>query len=104
EVLKSAGYRTLFVGKHHGKDNPFEWGFDHYYGMRDGAANYFNPGLQREGEGMPGQERYGERVFIFDDEIKQPYTPPAGYYATDTWTDWALDFLKEYEKEDKPFL
>jgi arylsulfatase len=44
EVLKSVGYRTLAVGKHHGTDNLYDRGFDRYYGLRDGAANYFNPG------------------------------------------------------------
>jgi arylsulfatase len=39
QVLKDAGYRTLFIGKHHSTDNPQEWGFDHYRGLRDGAAN-----------------------------------------------------------------
>lgn len=104
EVLKSAGYRTLFVGKHHSTDNPWHWGFDHYRGLRDGAANYFNPGLQREGEPKPAQKRYGERVFAFDEKIVQPYTPPKDYYGTDTWTDWALELLDTYKNEDKPFL
>jgi arylsulfatase len=104
EVLKTAGYRTLFVGKHHGTDNPYDWGFDHYYGMRDGGGNYFNPGLQRDGEEMPAQKRYGKRVFAFDQEIVQPYTPPADYYATDAWTDWALELLGKYEGKKDPFL
>lgn len=38
EILRRAGYRTLFVGKHHGTDNPYDWGFDHYRGLRDGGA------------------------------------------------------------------
>ncbi|MFU8893257.1 MAG: sulfatase-like hydrolase/transferase [Luteolibacter sp.] len=103
EVLRRAGYRTLFVGKHHGTDNPFDWGFDHYRGLRDGAANFFNPGLQRPGEPKPAQKRYGKRVFIFDDKIVQPYTPPAGYYGTDTWTDWVLELLDDGANSDKPF-
>ncbi|MDZ7722288.1 MAG: sulfatase-like hydrolase/transferase [candidate division KSB1 bacterium] len=31
EVLKSAGYRTLASGKHHGTENLYDRGFDHYY-------------------------------------------------------------------------
>lgn len=104
EVLSRAGYRTLFVGKHHGTDNPYEWGFDHYWGMRDGATSYFNPGLQRSGEPKPAQKRYGQRVFAFDDSLVQPYTPPADYYATDAWTDWALELMNRYEDEQNPFL
>lgn len=104
EILKGAGYRTLFVGKHHGIDNPYEWGFDHYYGMRDGAANYFNPGYRRDDEVMPAQKRYGKRVFVFDSVLVEGYTPHRDYYATNTWTDWALQLLKKYETEEKPFL
>lgn len=104
EVMKRAGYRTFMVGKHHGTDNPFEWGFDHYRGLRDGAANYFNPGLQRQGEPMPAQKRYGQRTFAFDDYVTQEYTPPADYYGTTTWTDWALELLAQYRGEEKPFF
>jgi len=104
QVLKDTGYRTLYIGKHHGTNNPFDWGFDHYWGMRDGATSYFNPGLQRPGEPKPAQKRYGQRVFAFDDSLVQPYTPPKDYYATDVWTDWALELLSRYEEEDNPFL
>lgn len=103
EVLRQAGYRTLFIGKHHSTDNPFHWGFDHYRGLRDGACNYFNPGLQREGEPLPAQKRYGQRTFCFDEETVRPFTPPKGYYSTDTWTDWAIELLEKYKSEDKPF-
>ena len=104
EVLRTAGYRTLFVGKHHGTDNPYDWGFDHYRGLRDGAANYFNPGLQRDDEPMPAQKRYGKRVFAFDSLVVEGYTPPRDYYATTAWTDWAIELLDKYRNEDKPFL
>ena len=50
EVLRSAGYRTLMTGKHHGTENPFDRGFDRYFGLRDGACNFFNPGRQQDGE------------------------------------------------------
>ena len=56
EVLKSAGYRTLMVGKYHGLDNPYDRGFDRYFGLRDGAKNHFNPGHQRLGEAAPAQK------------------------------------------------
>jgi arylsulfatase len=106
EVLKSAGYRTIFVGKHHGTDNPHEWGFDHYHGLRDGAANYYNPGEQRSVDpGPPAQKQWAyPRTFIFDDSLAKPFTPPEEYYATDTWTDWALELLGRYENEHNPFL
>ena len=104
QVMKNAGYRTLFVGKHHGTDNPYDWGFDHYRGLRDGAANYFNPGLQRDEEPMPAQKKYGQRVFAFDSLLVEGYTPPKDYYATTAWTDWALELLEKYREEDKPYF
>ncbi|MEM9444863.1 MAG: sulfatase-like hydrolase/transferase [Verrucomicrobiota bacterium] len=33
EVLKTAAYRTFASGKHHGKENLHDRGFDHYYGL-----------------------------------------------------------------------
>jgi arylsulfatase len=106
EVLNRAGYRTLFVGKHHGTDNPSNWGFDHYWGLRDGAANYFNPGEKRSSDpGEPAQKDWAyPRTFVFDDSVAAPFTPEKGYYGTDTWTDWALELLGRYEEEPKPFF
>ena len=50
EVLKPAGYQTFMSGKWHvtpvndTKHNwPLQRGFDHYYGIIHGAANYFDP-------------------------------------------------------------
>jgi arylsulfatase len=104
EVLRSRGYRTLMVGKHHGTDNPVDFGFDRYYGLRDGASNHFNPGLQREGEPEPAAKQR-ERVFCFDSECQQPWTPPEkDYYSTDYYTKWALEFLDEYRDENKPYF
>ena len=40
EVLREAGYRTLMTGKHHGVENPFNFGFDRYFGLKDGSANH----------------------------------------------------------------
>lgn len=41
EVLREAGYRTLMAGKWHGVENPFDRGFDRYFGLVDGAVNHF---------------------------------------------------------------
>ncbi len=104
EVLRSVGYRTLMVGKHHGKQNPFDRGFDRYFGLRDGACNYFNPGKPREGEPKPTQKRKN-RAWCIDGVTHQPYTPPEkDFYTTDYFTKYALQYLDEYEKEDKPFF
>lgn len=107
DVLKTAGYKTLMVGKHHALDNPYDLGFDHYWGMRDGAANHFNPGYQREGEAYPAQKRQNQRVFCFDAKCVQPYTPDQkDYFTTDSFTDWAIELLDRHEAEadEQPFF
>jgi arylsulfatase A-like enzyme len=104
EVLRSAGYRTLMTGKHHGTENPFERGFDRYFGLRDGACNYFNPGRQREGEPVPAQKRRN-RAWCIDGETFQPFTPPAkDFYTTDAFTERALSYLDEYADDEAPFF
>lgn len=104
EVLKSAGYRTLWSGKHHGIENPVTRGFDRYYGLRDGACNHFNPGKQKPGEGKPAQKR-PDRAWCIDDTLFQPYTPlQKDFYTTDYFTKYALNWLDEYKDEDKPFF
>jgi arylsulfatase len=98
EVLRTAGYKTLMVGKHHGLDNPYDMGFDHYWGMRDGAANHFNPGYQRDGETFPAQKRQNQRVFCFDAKCVQPFTPDRkDYYTTDSFTDYEGKYDDGYE-------
>jgi len=107
ELLQSVGYKTLMVGKHHSSDNPYDMGFDHYWGMRDGAANHFNPGYQREGEALPAHKRQNIRHFCFDAKCVQPYTPPKKtYYSTDSFTDWAIELLERHDKADdeQPFF
>lgn len=103
EVLQTVGYRTLWAGKHHGIENPVDRGFDRYYGLREGASNHFNPGLQREGEARPAQKQ-PDRPYFIDHEKFQPYNPPKDFYTTDYFTKYALKWLEEYKNEDKPFF
>lgn len=106
EVLREAGYRTLMTGKWHGDENPYDRGFDRYFGLVDGAVNHFNPGLQRPGEPPPAKKTPGNRrKWAIDDEVYLPYTPPnPDFYSTDAYTDYAVRFLEEYEGEDRPFF
>ncbi|TRX58475.1 sulfatase-like hydrolase/transferase [Fulvivirga sp. M361] len=103
EALKLGGYRTLWSGKHHGNERPTDRGFDRYFGLRDGAANHFNPGLQREGEVKPAQKRV--RTWYIDSTRYQPFTPPnKDFYSTDEYTRYALQWLEEYKDEKAPFF
>ncbi len=109
EVLRNAGYRTLWSGKHHGLENPYTRGFDRYYGLKDGACNYFNPGNKRDGEGVPARKgKPGDkntRVWCIDDVMHTPYTPKEkDFYTTDYFTNYALSWLDEYESEENPFF
>jgi len=96
EVMRGAGYRTAMAGKWHvtrytepaseaEKANwPRQRGFDHYFGVIKGTANYFRPdSLTRE-----------------NDHI-QP--PTDGFYTTDAFVDNALKFIDEGDKT-KPFF
>ncbi len=107
EVLRKAGYITLWSGKHHGFENPFYRGFDHYYGLKDGACNYFNPGEQRPGEGAPARKgRPGNkriRAWCIDSLMFEPYTPEnKDFYTTDYFTNYAVEWLDDYAVDDRP--
>lgn len=109
EVLRTAGYRTMWSGKHHGLENPYDRGFDRYYGLKDGACNFFNPGNQRPGEGAPARKgKPGNktvRSWRIDDQKFDPYTPEEkDFYTTDYFTNYALGWLDEYKQEEKPFF
>ncbi len=103
ELFKTAGYTTMWSGKHHSTELPTTRGFDHYSGLFEGASNHFNPGKQREGEGQPAQKR-PDRPWVIDGEVIQPYTPPKGFYTTDTFTDYALNWMDQQKPEDPFFL
>ncbi|HKJ90282.1 MAG TPA: sulfatase-like hydrolase/transferase [Oceanipulchritudo sp.] len=103
EVLRPVGYRTLASGKHHGTENLHDRGFDHYYGLRDGCSNFWNPGVQREGEPAPARKRY--RYWCDDETTYHPYTPEdRDFYTTDAFTDRALRWLDEPDLHEKPFF
>jgi len=98
EVLRTAGYRTLMSGKWHVGETRPHWpvdrGFDRYYGLISGAANYFD--ITR------GKNACTLRRFAKDGA---PYRPPRdNFYITDAFTDNAVDFLDQYRKEQKPFF
>ncbi len=110
ELFQSTGYTTLWSGKHHSTENPVDRGFDHYSGLLDGAANHFNPGLKREGEGQPAQKGLKKipvtyRNWVIEGEVFNPYTPQSkDFYTTDVFTDYALNWIEQIESENPFFL
>ena len=113
ELFKLGGYKTLWAGKHHSRENPVNRGFDHFSGLFDGAANHFNPGLQRPGEGIPAQKRNSVnwkskydapyRNWAIEGEIISPYTPEKDFYSTDAFTDYAINWINN-TKDNNPFF
>lgn len=98
EVLNSAGYYTASSGKWHvGEERP-HWpvdrGFDNYYGLIGGAANYWD--ITR------GKRKGIKRHFAIDGDEHLP--TDENFYMTDAITDNAVKFLKKAETKDQPFF
>lgn len=92
EVLGAAGYRTAMSGKWHVGTFEEAWptarGFDAFSGMIRGASNFFRPSPDK---------------LLMENGV--PIEPPADFYATDSFTDWALGFVDAAEEEDeRPFF
>lgn len=93
EVLRGSGYRTLMSGKWHLPQTPTERGFDRYFGFLNGAVNFWT--------GAPCSKNKKPRFRLDDKEFK---VPPKGFYTTDAFTDYAIDFVDEAVERKKPFF
>lgn len=98
EVLKTVGYGTYMSGKWHVAHDifnvnetwPCQRGFDHFYGIINGAANYFHPGtLTRDNTNVEHEAENNE-----------------DFYLTDAITEEAIKFIKVHRREhpNKPFF
>ena len=90
EVLQAAGYSTLMSGKWHLQGNPLDRGFEHYFGFLSGCINFFTGVDWQSGKNLMRLDRAEFRV-------------PEGFYSTDAFTDYAIEFL-EKSPADKPFF
>ena len=91
EVLRSAGYATLMSGKWHLAGTPPNRGFDRYFGFLSGAINFFTG---RDWETGNNLMRLG----------KDEYHVPQGFYSTDAFTDYAIEFVSESLEGKQPFF
>lgn len=98
EVLKTAGYYTAAAGKWHVGENRPHWptdrGFDNYFGLIGGAANYFDITRCKR----PGLVRH----FAIDSTEHLP--PKEGFYMTDAITENALRFIDTANAKTEPFF
>jgi arylsulfatase A-like enzyme len=93
EVLKGAGYSTYAVGKWHvGVDKalPTARGFDEFYGFPGGHSQ--------------DQWTLGMYQRLPKDRTPEVNYKPGEFYATDAFTDYALEFIKLGEAAKKPWL
>ncbi len=91
EALKPAGYHTFITGKWHlGKEHgtfPLDRGFEEYYGLNEGAGNYFRP-----------------NELMRNDQYIDPGDLPENYYTTDAFTDAAIEMIRNHHPDGKPFF
>jgi arylsulfatase A-like enzyme len=84
QALRLAGYRTFMVGKWHlGQPGPLRRGFEEYFGLLGGFDSFWNP------------EPY---VRLPKDRPTRTYAK-GRFFATDAFTDYALDFLAMARKQ-----
>ncbi|WP_233903169.1 sulfatase-like hydrolase/transferase [Stieleria maiorica] len=93
DVMKSAGYRTVAIGKWHlGDAKPFwptERGFEEWFGFTGGGMSYW--GTPKKGRPLGGVLKDG-----------QPVDPSSLTYLTDDFSDAAIDFIDRHR--ESPFF
>src|SRR3546814_418439 len=98
EALGQAGYYCSMSGKWHVAEEhpnwPMDRGFDDYFGLISGAANYFDITLAKK----PGMKRHFAKG-------NQEYMPPReGFYMTDVITRHAVETLEGRAGKKEPFF
>ena len=92
QVLKPAGYHTAIIGKWHlgleEENQPTRRGFDFFHGfLGDMMDDYYK------------HRRHGNHYMRKNEE---PVTPKG--HATDIFTQWAVDYIGEQAKTERPFF
>ncbi|MDZ4851164.1 MAG: arylsulfatase [Pirellulaceae bacterium] len=101
ETMRAIGYQTGMSGKWHlGSKNPqrpIDRGFDEYYGLMDGAVNFFNPA-----QADPLYKGSKVRTFGHNDQLITEF--PADFYTTDYFAAHAIETVQRFAKTDSPFF
>ena len=92
KLLKPVGYHTAIVGKWHlglaSPNTPNERGFDHFHGfLGDMMDDYYK------------HRRHDINYMRLDDKEIDPQG-----HATDLFTQWAVDYIKDRSKSKQPFF
>jgi len=103
EVLASAGYQTMLVGKWHAGHEPHSRpevrGFERFTGIYPHIDSYWKV--------LRACDIYRDRKMFIPagEDPKNPYKPDEEFYTTDFFTDAAMDYIdRAREDESKPFL
>ena len=90
-LLKKVGYSTTLIGKWHlgvlPKFGPLQSGYDHFYGFRGGAVDYYSHSA-------------GHKEDLWDDDVPIHQTG----YLTDVLGSRTVDVINNYAKSRQPFL
>jgi arylsulfatase A-like enzyme len=90
-LLKKAGYQTALVGKWHlgllPKFGPLQSGYDHFYGFRGGAVDYYRHGSNQQAD-------------LWDDDVQVHQMG----YLTDMLGSRAVQVVNGFAKSGRPFL
>lgn len=95
-LMRDNGYTTSLVGKNHGLGKlkignaATDFGFDHFYGFTGGQINSFTGA---------GNVKWQEDGRIFDHKEL-----PKDFYATNNFTDYAINYMDEAIQKEKPFF
>jgi arylsulfatase A-like enzyme len=95
--LRMAGYGTTLIGKWHlgflPDFSPLKSGYDHFYGIFGGAADYFNHGSDSSRSGAEASQLYEEEVPV-----------ERHGYMTNLLGDRAVETIAAYATSREPFL
>tara|TARA_B110000114_G_scaffold168672_1_gene191800 strand:- start:308 stop:1912 length:1605 start_codon:yes stop_codon:yes gene_type:complete len=90
QVLQQSGYHTGMTGKWHLSKHPMDWGFDKYFGHLNGYTDC-----------VGGNKYFTDQREVFDEFGENAEE----FYSTDAFTDYAIEYINEWEKDDeKPFV
>lgn len=104
EILKSAGYYSMIVGKWHMGTHPTlrprARGFDEFYGFIEGGHSYLPEEIEFEDISQSKKPYDWYRTKLIDNGVRVTF----GQYLTDELSDRAVDFVRRRSGQAQPFF